>query len=64
MNTPPLPDLNVIRQRMACCRQELAALRKLLRLALAAREADEARRQRDALPPLPASLAEGGSHVA
>jgi hypothetical protein len=64
MSTAPLPEPNVIRQRMVCCQQELTALRKLLRLALAAQRAEEARRAREALPPRPASLAEGGSHVA
>jgi hypothetical protein len=42
----PLPDPDSIRQRMAACRDELKALRKLLRLSLAARAAEEARARR------------------
>jgi hypothetical protein len=33
---------------MTLCREELAALRKLLRLSLTVRQADEARKQREA----------------
>jgi hypothetical protein len=39
-----LPDDEILR-RIKCCRDELAALKRLHRLAMAAREADEARRQ-------------------
>jgi hypothetical protein len=40
-----LPAPDVIRARMAVLRQEQAALRKLLRLARAAEEAEQARRE-------------------
>jgi hypothetical protein len=46
MSDAALLDPNVIRQRMASCREEMAALRKLLRLALAARAAEEAKARR------------------
>jgi hypothetical protein len=46
MSDAALLDPDVIRQRMASCREEMAALRKLLRLALAARAAEEARARR------------------
>jgi hypothetical protein len=48
MSTMTLPPPEIIRQRMALCREELAALRKALRLSLAIRQAEEARRRRGA----------------
>jgi hypothetical protein len=46
----PLPDQ--IAARIQSCRQELAALRKLYRAAVAAKQADEARARRsDTAPP-------------
>jgi hypothetical protein len=63
MDTATLPEPNVIRERMTSCQQELAALRKLLRLTLAAQQADEARRRREAnpLPLAPLAAQQGGS---
>jgi hypothetical protein len=46
MDTPTLPPPDAIRNRMALCRRELAALRKLLRMSMALRQADDARSQR------------------
>ena len=46
-----LPDPEAIRARIQACREELAALKKLLRAAEAAQRAEKARRARQALPP-------------
>jgi hypothetical protein len=43
-----LPTPDEILQRIRDCREELAALKKLLRTALAASQAKEARRRREA----------------
>jgi hypothetical protein len=54
--TLSLPTPDVIQERIAACRDELAALKKLLRAAKAASAADEARRRRQA-------PRKGGSHA-
>ena len=45
--TATIPDPATIRRRMDSCRQELAALRTLLRMSMALRAAEESRRQRE-----------------
>ncbi len=50
MDTITLPTPDTIRQRMTLCRQELASLRKALRLSLALHQADEARELRAPQP--------------
>jgi hypothetical protein len=45
--THALPDPQVIRSRIKDCREELTALKKLLRLSEQAAKADEARRRRE-----------------
>jgi hypothetical protein len=47
MDTTAIPSPAAIRDRMALCHRELAALRKLLRISTAIRQADEARAQRE-----------------
>jgi hypothetical protein len=62
--TATIPDPATIRRRMDSCRQELASLRKLLRMSMALRTAEEARRQReqDGAFPAPPTGEEGGGH--
>jgi hypothetical protein len=58
MNGREVPPPSAIRERMAACRRELTALRRVLRISLSLEEADAARRQRAAgTDPAPA---EGG----
>ena len=45
-----LPPPREIARRIDSCREELAALRKLLRISLAAQKADQARDRRKAAP--------------
>jgi hypothetical protein len=58
--TLSLPASKTIRERMQACRDELAALKRLLRAAEAAEEADQASRRRREMES--ASPAEAG-HV-
>jgi hypothetical protein len=44
-----IADPETIRKRMGACRAELAALRRLLRISLAIREVEQARRTREQL---------------
>ena len=51
MNKHPvtIPPPEELQDRIRACREELAALKKLLRLSLAARKAEEAARQRQSV---------------
>ena len=55
-----LPAPDQIAARMKSCRQELDALRRLYRVAVAARQADEARARRSQAAPL---QVEAGRHA-
>jgi hypothetical protein len=48
--TDKLPTPQDINRRIEACQEELAALRKLLRVSVTAHKADEARRARCAAP--------------
>jgi hypothetical protein len=50
MSTLTIPPPEQIVDRIKICREEMAALRKLLRLSKAAAEAEMARRHREAQP--------------
>jgi hypothetical protein len=49
MDTITIPAPDQIRQRIASCEEELRSLRRLLRLSLTAKQADDARQQRASL---------------
>jgi hypothetical protein len=51
MMTSQLPSADSVRQRIAECRIELAALKRLLRAIKAAQEAQEARQRREGFTP-------------